>query len=65
MATAVNRQLHKEEDLPPTRPKPHRGGLPQDPIKTLALRVFLKSEEGDFKGTVRLDWLALRTPLLT
>ena len=54
MATAVNRQLHEEVDLHPTRPKPHRGGLPQDPIKTLASRVSLKLEEGDFKGAVRL-----------
>ena len=56
LAAAINRQLSDEVDYPPT---PSRSSLknfhrPQDPIKSLASRVSLKLEEGDFKGAVRL-----------
>ena len=57
LATAINRQLSDEVDYPTT---PSRSSLkkfyrpPQDPFKSLASRVSLKLEEGDFKGAVRL-----------
>ena len=60
MASAINKQLSEEADVPTityaaTMARCRVGKSPsQDPIEYLATRVSLKLEEGDFRGAVRL-----------
>ena len=53
LATAVNKQLQEEADPPPSARSHNRGShISQE--DSLAARVSVKLEEGDFKGAVRL-----------
>ena len=53
LATAINKQLQEEADPPPSARSHNRGShISQE--DSLAARVSVKLEEGDFKGAVRL-----------
>ena len=57
LATVVNRQLDVEADssvISPVHRSRQRQSSTHDPMKSLAIRVSTKLEEGDFKGAVRL-----------
>ena len=57
LASLVNKQIEAEADLPDvtTNPNPKRGRNSfKDPIRSMAVRVSAKLEEGDFKGAVRI-----------
>ena len=57
LATVVNRQLEEETDSPESMVRPctrQRQASSRDPIESLAARISVKLEEGDFGGAVRL-----------
>ena len=56
LSRTVNEQIRNESDPPPLLPSRSISEFkkPLDPLMSLAARVSVKIEEGDFKGAIRL-----------